>query len=642
MQRVKNFLADAWKTENIFPYFMLLLFTFVLIRNAWIGDDAYVTFRTVDNFLHGHGLTWNTDERVQAFTNPLWMFLVSLFYIFTKEFFFTVLFLSILISAITIVIVLFGFAQSYQHVLFAAVALTASRAFVDYTASGLENPLTHLILALFFWIYFQEELTGKKLLYLSLLASLGALNRLDTFLLFLPALLLSFYRYGKLKGLWIILAGSLPLFVWELFSLFYYGFLFPNTAYAKLNTGIPAHNLIGQGLFYVMDSISGDPVTLLIIFVAIMVPIFSKVWRDLALSLGILLYMAYTVKVGGDFMSGRFFAAPFFCSVLLLLRRSPDCEGVKGWSLCFILFLMGLSLTHSPLRSDSRYNFGQPCFIDDDGIADERGCYYQSSGLLRARRDVPMPDHGWRNEGLAARSGRVSVYPRGTIGYFGLFAGPKIKIIDVNALSEPLLARLPPFKDWRIGHFMREIPQGYLKTRSSGNNYILDLSLATYYDKLSFIIRGPLFSWERIRQIWKMNRGDYNSLIQAYLQHPNPRLITINISELQDIKRRGTPWDEPTNVMFSRQGMNIVLNSESHGKSMNLSVDHNDDFEIRFFKGDKDMGQVNLIAEKIPEQGLNVRQVAIPKSVSLAGFDHIKIYPLSDDKTSLGHLRILD
>ena len=28
--------------------------------------------------------------------------------------------------------------------------------------------------------------------------------------------------------------------VWELFSLFYYGFLFPNTKYAKLNTGIDA------------------------------------------------------------------------------------------------------------------------------------------------------------------------------------------------------------------------------------------------------------------------------------------------------------------------------------------------------------------------------------------------------------------
>ena len=31
----------------------------------------------------------------------------------------------------------------------------------------------------------------------------------------------------------------LPLLAWELFSLLFYGFPFPNTYYAKLNTGIP-------------------------------------------------------------------------------------------------------------------------------------------------------------------------------------------------------------------------------------------------------------------------------------------------------------------------------------------------------------------------------------------------------------------
>ena len=35
--------------------------------------------------------------------------------------------------------------------------------------------------------------------------------------------------------------GFIPLIAWELFSLIYYGFLLPNTAYAKLNTGLPQH-----------------------------------------------------------------------------------------------------------------------------------------------------------------------------------------------------------------------------------------------------------------------------------------------------------------------------------------------------------------------------------------------------------------
>ena len=46
---------------------LLLVFTYVFLANTWIGDDAYITFRVVDNFIHGYGLTFNPDERVQAY-----------------------------------------------------------------------------------------------------------------------------------------------------------------------------------------------------------------------------------------------------------------------------------------------------------------------------------------------------------------------------------------------------------------------------------------------------------------------------------------------------------------------------------------------------------------------------------------------
>ena len=53
----------------------LSLFSMALVRTAWVGDDAYFTFRTIDNFVHGYGLRWNIAERVQAYTHPLWMLL---------------------------------------------------------------------------------------------------------------------------------------------------------------------------------------------------------------------------------------------------------------------------------------------------------------------------------------------------------------------------------------------------------------------------------------------------------------------------------------------------------------------------------------------------------------------------------------
>ena len=88
------------RTERIPLVLLLLIVSMVLLRNAWISEDAYITFRTVDNFASGYGLTWNTAERVQAYTNPLWMFLVSAFYALTGEVYFTSLGLSFVASMV--------------------------------------------------------------------------------------------------------------------------------------------------------------------------------------------------------------------------------------------------------------------------------------------------------------------------------------------------------------------------------------------------------------------------------------------------------------------------------------------------------------------------------------------------------------
>ena len=55
---------------------LALLFAAVVLRTAWVSDDAFITFRTVDNALHGDGLRWNPAERVQTYTHPLWMLLL--------------------------------------------------------------------------------------------------------------------------------------------------------------------------------------------------------------------------------------------------------------------------------------------------------------------------------------------------------------------------------------------------------------------------------------------------------------------------------------------------------------------------------------------------------------------------------------
>jgi len=47
---------------------------------------------------------------------------------------------------------------------------------------------------------------------------------------------------------------------------------------------------------------------------------------------------------------------------------------------------------------------------------------------------------------------------------------------------------------------------------------IQDPGLAQYYAKLHDVVSGPLFSWQRLWEIWNFNTGAYNSLLQHYIQ----------------------------------------------------------------------------------------------------------------------------
>jgi arabinofuranosyltransferase len=76
------------------------------------------------------------------------------------------------------------------------------------------------------------------------------------------------------------------LVAWEVFSLVYYGFLFPNTAYAKLNTGIPIVELVGQGTHYFLNSLEWDPVTLTVTAFAVILAVLRRDRKSLPVAAG--------------------------------------------------------------------------------------------------------------------------------------------------------------------------------------------------------------------------------------------------------------------------------------------------------------------------------------------------------------------
>src|SRR5262249_16415901 len=151
---------------------------------------------------------------------------------------------------------------------------------------------------------------------LALLAALGMTNRMDAALLFGPALLVRFWATRSWRTVGLMTLGFLPFIAWEIFAFVYYGSFVPNPAYAKLNSGISAGAMIGQGLFYLLHSLRYDPVTMLVLLAGLLAGLTASADRPgngavsqrslaIALSAGALLYLMYVVRIGGDFMGGR-------------------------------------------------------------------------------------------------------------------------------------------------------------------------------------------------------------------------------------------------------------------------------------------------------------------------------------------------
>jgi hypothetical protein len=208
-----------------------------------VAEDAYISFRVSENLLAGYGLRWNIADRVQTYTDPLYLALVTFAAWISGNIYLASIVVSLLLTAAAIFLIAYG--ARFAGLALAVLALGLSKGFIDYSVSGLENPATHLAIAGYLFLYWRK----RDPFLLSLVAALAATNREDTLLFLLPSLCLVYFRTGW-KVLRPALAGWSPFIAWSLFSLFYYGFLFPNTAYAKLNTGIPAWDLMHRGLLY--------------------------------------------------------------------------------------------------------------------------------------------------------------------------------------------------------------------------------------------------------------------------------------------------------------------------------------------------------------------------------------------------------
>lgn len=501
-------------------------FTFVVLINSWVSEDAYITFRVVDNFFRGFGLRWNITERVQVYTHPLWLLLHIPLHVFIPNLFVVSCLLSVACSggAAWVTLALARKSLPVTIVCF-FLPMLCSKAVFDYTSGGLENALFYLLYATFGAVVLKYSEHPRFWFYGSLSVALALFNRLDTVIFFLPALgWLVWTRWREVR--WgQVFAGALPLIGWLLFALFYYGFLFPNTKNAKLDTGLEPLLYLKEGWHYLRYTMVMDPPSFLMMVAApvlVWVMMRKTHHRPLAhfpltLALGAVMYALYVINIGGDYMMGRFWAFPVFASIWIFYVFMPPV--MDGRWLAGIA--AALALTSGPVMKPLR-DVCKACVVEkgrmDDGKLVFGGnklvpTFWPPSINTEARHKFV----GWGK--------KLAVIPpphsekAHYIGMLGYFAGPSNVLVDEVALADPLLSRLPvsPERPFYIGHFYRTIPAGYLDAVATGNMRKMDPSLARYYQQIKFITEGPLFSMERLKTIARFNLGAYDHWRNDYL-----------------------------------------------------------------------------------------------------------------------------
>jgi hypothetical protein len=266
---------DTTSVRRFAALAVVTLFTITVIRTAWLSDDAIITMRTVLNAVHGYGLGYNITERVQAYTHPLWFLLLWAGRILSGNIYFAAFGLSIACSILAVIVLTRQVLKRDESAVWWGLACTAacafSKSFVDFSTSGLENPLAHLLLVLLAYLCVSAKSIRGYNERFALVAGMLLIVRQDLLLLIAPVLFLTVWSWRGAKfSVWLrrlLLIGG-PLGAWMAFSLVYYGYPFPNTAFAKLGTHLPFTDKLGQGILYVFESVATDPLTLTVVALA--------------------------------------------------------------------------------------------------------------------------------------------------------------------------------------------------------------------------------------------------------------------------------------------------------------------------------------------------------------------------------------
>jgi hypothetical protein len=301
-------------------------------------DDAFITFRYSRHFADGLGPNWNSSGRVEGYTSFSWMALLAGFARIGADPVVTSQVLGALATVATFAIVVGLWRLWAQHdasianllVIAAVVLAIALTDGVGYWGfSGMETPLFTALLTGGAFLYLRERRAGGVPWSAACLAA-TSMTRPEGLIVSVVTGVFVLYdawdasdrrRALTRAALWGVTFAALfgPYFLWR-YS--YYGYLFPNTYYAKVGA---TRTLYDRGLHYLIASGLKYQLLMMCGGVALLAASSARLRRDA------LYVMASTsaMLVGVVFEGGDYFGHGRFVVPLLPLLY---LSGVAGYA----------------------------------------------------------------------------------------------------------------------------------------------------------------------------------------------------------------------------------------------------------------------------------------------------------------------
>ena len=451
-----GFLYYAW------TYIQATSFVIDGTRYYVLFDDAMISMRYAYNLAHGNGLVWNVGERVQGFTNPLWVFYMAglhLLPIPAPQVALAVQLTGAALLAAALLVVR-RIVEHLTHDLLAMLGAVAFTAFyaplLSYGLLGMEVSALALLLAASILLVLRNG-TDRFTPWLYVMLAVGTLLRSDMavpYVIIVAAMCL-IQRQHRTKHLaWGLGLLVLSLGGQGLASFIYYSQWLPNTYYLKVE-GWPFTLRILRGLYALVWFIYYSNWMLFVLPLTLL--LFRRDWQVL-LPFAILFgQLAYSVYVGGDAWehhggANRYIciAMPLFFALLAVsveeLRRRATALlgdtrfGELGsrlvWAASFVVALLNFNLLMGDWKSIERWDLARR----PDYVA---GSDANLSAAL-ALRHTTTPD------------ATIAVLGAGTIPYLL----PDHRVLDILGKTDPVIAHeavrtpmsIEDVPDMRPGH----------------------------------------------------------------------------------------------------------------------------------------------------------------------------------------------